>query len=107
MRPRQRPPVRPLPATIAAAPHAGKKRKTPHMNRNPDPPGRIHIVGAGGVGRETLDAFFALGWQPAALVLVDDHVSATGVHGVAVRRPYDVTDGVFVVAVADPAARRT
>ncbi|TNC21884.1 NeuD/PglB/VioB family sugar acetyltransferase [Amycolatopsis alkalitolerans] len=66
----------------------------------------IHIVGAGGLGRETLDALFARGCERDSLVLVDDHVVATELHGVPVRRPDDVRDGLFVVAIADPGTRR-
>lgn len=67
----------------------------------------VHIVGAGGLGREVLDALFAMGRRPEELVLVDDYVSEVELHGVPVRRPYEVTGGVFVVAVADPLVRRT
>ncbi|WP_236794484.1 hypothetical protein [Amycolatopsis sp. GM8] len=68
---------------------------------------RLHIVGAGGLGRETLDAAFACGHRPSGLVLVDDHVSLTELHGVPVRRPEESADGWYVVAVADPAVRRS
>ncbi|TNC20986.1 PglD-related sugar-binding protein [Amycolatopsis alkalitolerans] len=67
----------------------------------------LHIVGAGGLGRETLDAAFACGYRPGDLVLVDDHLSATELHGVPVRRPEDADGGWYVVAVADPAVRRS
>ncbi|HEX6351449.1 NeuD/PglB/VioB family sugar acetyltransferase [Actinophytocola sp.] len=77
------------------------------MKRNSPNPAIVHIVGAGGLGREVLDAFFALGYPAEDLVLVDDHVPTTEVHGVPVCRPYEVTGGAFVVAVADPAVRRT
>lgn len=66
----------------------------------------IHIVGAGGLGREVLDAVLALGVKPADLVFVDEHPSVFEVNGVAVRRPTEVTGGAYVVAVADSAARR-
>lgn len=70
-------------------------------------PAPIHIVGAGGLGRETLDALFACGHTSDAIVLVDDHLTADEVHGVPVRRPDDLREeGTFVVAVADPRIRR-
>jgi sugar O-acyltransferase (sialic acid O-acetyltransferase NeuD family) len=77
------------------------------MKRNQGLPPVVHIVGAGGLGRETLDALFALGRSAADLVLVDDHLAATELHNVRVCRPYEVTGGMFVVAIADPAVRRT
>ena len=49
----------------------------------------IHIVGAGGLGRETLDALFACGHTPDDLVLVDDHLTVSELYGVPVRRPDD------------------
>ncbi|HJQ44890.1 MAG TPA: NeuD/PglB/VioB family sugar acetyltransferase [Amycolatopsis sp.] len=67
----------------------------------------IHIIGAGGLGRETLDAAFASGHTADGVVLVDDHLNADEVHGVPVRRPDDLSEGgTFVVAVADPQIRR-
>ena len=68
----------------------------------------VHIVGAGGLGMETLDALFALGCKPEELVLVDDYVSARELHRVPVRRPHELAGGGwFVVAVADAIARRS
>ncbi|ASR36315.1 hypothetical protein BAY61_16330 [Prauserella marina] len=67
--------------------------------------GPIHIVGAGDFGREVLDALFASGREPGDLVLLDDHVGASEIHGVPVCRPDDVAGGRYVIAVADPAAR--
>ncbi|MEB3366459.1 NeuD/PglB/VioB family sugar acetyltransferase [Saccharopolyspora mangrovi] len=69
--------------------------------------GLIHIVGAGGLGRETLDALFASGRKPDDLVLVDDHLRDAELHGVRVLRPDVVTWGQYVVAVGDPAVRHT
>lgn len=66
----------------------------------------IHIVGAGGLGREVLDAVLSLGVKPADVVFADEHPSVYELHGVTVRRPKEVTGGAYVVAVADPAARR-
>jgi sugar O-acyltransferase (sialic acid O-acetyltransferase NeuD family) len=65
----------------------------------------LHVVGAGGLGKETLDALFARGRSPKGLVLVDDHSPMTELHGVPVRRPEDITEGWFVTAVADPELR--
>ena len=79
----------------------------PAVQQGHDPLATVHIVGAGGLGSETLDALFALGHSAADLVLVDDHLSIPELHGVPVRRPYEVLGGSFVVAVADPATRRT
>ncbi|MTD56544.1 NeuD/PglB/VioB family sugar acetyltransferase [Amycolatopsis pithecellobii] len=76
------------------------------MTHNSSRPAPIHIVGAGGLGREVLDALFAAGRRPGNLVLVDDHVTATEIHEVPVLRPEDTDGGLFVVAVADPAVRR-
>jgi sugar O-acyltransferase (sialic acid O-acetyltransferase NeuD family) len=67
----------------------------------------FYIVGAGGFGRETLDALRAASRatvEPA--VFLDDHPSASEIDGIPVRRPEEADPGVFVVAVADPAARR-
>jgi sugar O-acyltransferase (sialic acid O-acetyltransferase NeuD family) len=67
----------------------------------------FYIVGAGGFGRETLDALRAA--TPAAVeptVFLDDHPSASEIDGIPVRRPEEADPGVFVVAVADPVARR-
>ncbi|MTD54508.1 acyltransferase [Amycolatopsis pithecellobii] len=67
----------------------------------------LHIVGAGGLGREALDAAFACGYRPSGLVLIDDHLSVKKLHGVAVRRPEEARSGAYVVAVADPLLRRS
>ncbi|MEV6875326.1 NeuD/PglB/VioB family sugar acetyltransferase [Amycolatopsis sp. NPDC051128] len=67
----------------------------------------MHVVGAGGLGRETLDALFALGLDASELVLVDDHPPAAELYGVPVRRPEEVIGvGHFVVAIGDPTVRR-
>lgn len=68
--------------------------------------GLLHIAGAGGLGREVLDALFASGRKPDDLALIDDHVCDAEVHGVRVLRPDEVTAGQYVVAVGDPAVRR-
>ena len=67
----------------------------------------FYIVGAGGFGRETLDALCAA--SPGAVepaVFLDDHPQASEIDGIPVRRPEEAEPGVFVVAVADPVARR-
>lgn len=77
------------------------------MTQNSGAPVAVHVVGAGGLGRETLDALFALGHTPADVVLVDDYLPATELCQVPVCRPHELTSGAFVVAVADPALRRS
>jgi sugar O-acyltransferase (sialic acid O-acetyltransferase NeuD family) len=67
----------------------------------------FYIVGAGGFGRETLDALRAA--SPAdvdPVVFLDDHPPASEIDGIPVRRPGEADPGVFVVAIADPVARR-
>ncbi|PXY27848.1 acyltransferase [Prauserella muralis] len=66
----------------------------------------IHIVGAGGLGREVFDALFQNGVTAADVVFADDHLAAGEVHGAVVRRLADTVGGSYVVAVADPAGRR-
>ncbi len=67
----------------------------------------FYIAGAGGFGRETLDALRAGSPSCAAdVVFLDDHQRAATVDGVAVRRPGQAGPGSFVIAIADPAARR-
>jgi sugar O-acyltransferase (sialic acid O-acetyltransferase NeuD family) len=70
----------------------------------------LHIVGAGGFGREALDAVRRS--APAAeVVFVDEHPSAARLDGCAVLEPgcLDLAEPdrhEFVVAIADPVARR-
>jgi hypothetical protein len=67
----------------------------------------FYIVGAGGFGRETLDAWRASEPLAAGLVeFLDDRLGAATVDGVPVRRPAEATEGTFVVAIADPAVRQ-
>lgn len=67
----------------------------------------LHIVGAGGFGRETLDALRAMSAATAAAaVFVDERCEAGLVDGIAVLRPSEAGRGTFVVAIADPRARR-
>jgi sugar O-acyltransferase (sialic acid O-acetyltransferase NeuD family) len=63
------------------------------------------VVGAGGLGRYTLDAAIAAGAPVGAFV--DDTLAGTVVRGLPVLAPEDApADALFVVGVADPAARR-
>jgi sugar O-acyltransferase (sialic acid O-acetyltransferase NeuD family) len=67
----------------------------------------FHIAGAGGFGRETLDALRAAAPACAAeAVFVDEHAAAGAVDGQPVRGPAEVSTGRFVVAIADAAVRR-
>lgn len=64
----------------------------------------FNIVGAGGVGRETLDAALAAGLEVAAFV--DDAKAGSEVRGLWVFASSDVPDGgVFVIGIADPKVR--
>ena len=66
-----------------------------------------YIVGAGGFGREVLDALRTISPAYAAdLAFLDDHAEAREVDGVAVDRPEQArSNGTFVVAIANPSAR--
>jgi sugar O-acyltransferase (sialic acid O-acetyltransferase NeuD family) len=65
----------------------------------------LYIAGAGGFGRETLDALRAS--SPARPVeFLDDHLDRAKVDGIPVRRPGQAGPGAFVVAIADPLARQ-
>jgi sugar O-acyltransferase (sialic acid O-acetyltransferase NeuD family) len=67
----------------------------------------LHIVGAGGFGRETLDALRAMSPSVAAgAVFVDERCEARMIDGIMVRRPAQIGPGTFVVAIADPRTRR-
>lgn len=67
----------------------------------------FYIVGAGGFGRETLDALRASSPTAAeAAVFLDEHPPASEIDGIPVGLPEEAKPGVFVVAVADPRARR-
>ncbi len=67
----------------------------------------FYICGAGGFGRETLDALRATSPLHAAeAVFLDDHVLVPEVNGVPVVRPLKADPGPFVIAIADPGARR-
>ncbi len=67
----------------------------------------FYIAGAGGFGRETLDALRASpSGTTGPVEFLDDSADKAVVAGVPVRRPGDAGPGVFVVAIADPLARR-
>jgi sugar O-acyltransferase (sialic acid O-acetyltransferase NeuD family) len=67
----------------------------------------LYIVGAGGFGRETLDAVRAISPSQAASVLfLDECVVAHELDGIRVIRPDKADPGSFVVAIADPTARQ-
>jgi sugar O-acyltransferase (sialic acid O-acetyltransferase NeuD family) len=64
----------------------------------------IALVGAGGVGREALDAVLAAGGS--ANVFVDDRMGGQTVRGLPVLAPESLTPAHrFLVAIADPGAR--
>lgn len=65
----------------------------------------LHIVGAGGFGRETLDACIAAATPISAFV--DEKRAGDQVRGIPVVAPNDLPLGAsIVVAIADPRARR-
>jgi len=66
----------------------------------------FYIVGAGGFGRETLDALRAMrpGHEVDAVFLDDSALSAAA-DGVPVCRPEQAGAGTFVVSIADPRVR--
>ena len=67
----------------------------------------FYIVGAGGLGRETLDALRQMPPAEAdSVVFLDDQPPARDVDGIPVRRPEEARAGAFVVAIADPLSRR-
>lgn len=61
------------------------------------------IVGAGPVGRETLDV--ALARELPVEAFVDDEKAGTTVRGLRVLRPDEVAAGDYLVAIAAPAPR--
>lgn len=68
------------------------------------PSGAFYVVGAGGLGRETLDAALAAGSPVTAFL--DHRLAGEKVRGLAVLAPDSVTAGRYVIGIADPAARR-
>jgi sugar O-acyltransferase (sialic acid O-acetyltransferase NeuD family) len=66
--------------------------------------GRVIIAGAGGVGRETLDACLAAALPVTGFV--DDHLAGGTTRGLPVSGPDEVEPASYVVGVAAPAIRR-
>jgi sugar O-acyltransferase (sialic acid O-acetyltransferase NeuD family) len=65
----------------------------------------LHIIGAGGFGRETYDAWLAK--QPSSAVcFVDDHRAGEVIRGLPVRAPADVAEGLFVVGISNAPVRK-
>lgn len=75
-------------------------------------PNLVYIVGAGGFGRETLDAILAMQIANfpelgASVCFLDDARAGETVRGLRVLRPAEaVTTEKYVVAIADPKVRR-
>lgn len=68
---------------------------------------RLYIAGAGGLGRETLDAALAAGLEVAGFLDDDDGLAGVKVRGLEVLPPGDAPTGaVYVVGIANPASRR-
>jgi sugar O-acyltransferase (sialic acid O-acetyltransferase NeuD family) len=66
----------------------------------------FYIAGAGGFGRETLDALrAALPSAADSAMFLDEHAQARDIGGIPVGRPEQAGPGTFVVAIADPVAR--
>jgi len=67
----------------------------------------FYIAGAGGFGRETLDALRTMSPSLAACtVFLDEHSQAASVDGAPMARPDEAGPGVFVVAIASPQVRQ-
>lgn len=67
----------------------------------------FYIAGAGGFGRETLDALRAAAPASAVrAVFIDEHAEAVRRDGIPVVRPAETQSGSYVVAIADPCARQ-
>ncbi len=65
----------------------------------------LYVVGAGGTGRETLDAAMAAGVAVSAFL--DDRLAGSTVRGLPVIAPAEAPAGAgYVIGIADPAARR-
>lgn len=65
----------------------------------------LYIVGGGGFGRETLDVVLALGGDVAGFL--DDKRAGEEIRGLPVLSPGEAASGnQYVVALADPSARR-
>lgn len=73
--------------------------------------GSIYIVGAGGFGRETLDALLAAtsgenASREPTIRFVDEHLAGTTVRGLEVVSGQEATSGRYVIAIANPTVRR-
>lgn len=66
--------------------------------------GALYVVGAGGLGRETLDT--ALAAEIRVTAFLDHHLAGEVVRGLPVLAPDSVTIGEYVIGIADPAIRR-
>lgn len=67
--------------------------------------GDLFVAGAGGLGRETLDAVLAAGGTVTAFL--DEGLAGDTVRGLAVHRPDQAPAGAgFVIGIADPDVRR-
>lgn len=65
----------------------------------------LYIAGAGGVGRETLDAALAAGVEVAGFL--DDGLAGGKVRGLEVLRPeHAPAGGAYVIGIANPVVRR-
>lgn len=66
----------------------------------------FYIVGAGGLGRETLDALRAMSSGHAVdVAFLDDRAQGRELDGIRMCRPEEADAGTFVVAIADPRVR--
>jgi len=67
----------------------------------------LHIVGAGGLGRETYDALLAMsGSDIPQVCFVDDSLAGEVIRGLLVHSPDTVTSGKYVVGIADSSIRK-
>lgn len=67
----------------------------------------FYIAGAGGFGRETFDALRLASPSAAeSAVFLDDYPPASEIGGIPVYSLEEARPGTFVVAIADPGARR-
>jgi sugar O-acyltransferase (sialic acid O-acetyltransferase NeuD family) len=67
----------------------------------------FYVVGAGGLGRETLDTLREMSPSVAAgAAFLDDHADVAAVAGLPVYRPEEAAPGTFILAIAHPLARQ-
>jgi sugar O-acyltransferase (sialic acid O-acetyltransferase NeuD family) len=64
----------------------------------------LHIVGAGGVGRESLDA--AIAADMSVVGFLDDQLAGRQVRGLQVLAPASISSGRYIIGIADPRARQ-